>query len=212
MPILTGICDTENTSPVAHITASANSGNAPLEVHLDAGQSSDLDQDTLQYLWEFNDGSTSDQLMVTRDYLQAGRYEVSLTVSDIHGGSDTQTIIVTVEDPSTDPTASYVLDTFNSSLYLLSTKNTHVVETHTFTNLGGRISPVGQAVLNIDLDSIETGIATRNERMREYLFETAVFKEAQITLQVDTDQLADLPVGHSVIQTISLLIELHGFS
>ena len=84
-------------------------------------------------------------------------------------------------------TAQYSLDSENSSLYFVSTKNTHIPENHHFTDLTGSISQSGEARLTINHSSVETGIALRNERVRNFLFEVNNFATATVTLSVSLD-------------------------
>ncbi len=51
----------------------------------DATRSTDPDKQQLTYLWNFGDGQTSDQAVVTHTYEKAGDYDVSLTVRDNSG-------------------------------------------------------------------------------------------------------------------------------
>lgn len=214
--ILGGICGADNGNinqpPVANATASPQIGMIPLKVNFNASGSTDADGDELTYLWDFGDGTSSNEMALTHTYTKAGTYQVSLKVTDEHGSSDTVnfTITATADDP--DPLSAYILDAESSALYFVSTKKVHVLETHTFTQLSGEISASGNATVRINLDSVESGIDIRNERMRDFLFETATFSEAVITLGVDMSQLSGLSVGDSITQIIEPLVDLHGFN
>lgn len=106
--------------------------------------------------------------------------------------------------------SDYLLDSENSSLYFVSTKQTHVVERHHFTALSGSISDSGDAKLSINLSSVETGIVVRNERVRDLLFEVGIFSEAIVSLPVNLDSLAAQAVGSAQTQSISASLSLHG--
>ena len=106
--------------------------------------------------------------------------------------------------------SDYVLDSESSSLYFVSTKNTHNIENHFFTNLSGAISDNGEAELIINLDSIETGIELRNQRVRDNLFEVNSFSRATASLPVNLDDLAAQTIGSSITQNISASLNLHG--
>lgn len=82
-----------------------------------------------------------------------------------------------------------------SQLNFISTKATHIAESHTFTKLQGSVSDAGHANLRINLASVETMIPIRNERMGTMLFETASFPTAEFTAQVDLETLNQLSVG-----------------
>ena len=81
--------------------------------------------------------------------------------------------------------AQWSVDNKNSKLSFVSIKATHVGEIHTFKQLSGQLDANGQARVTIDLASVETLIPIRNERMREFLFETASFPTATVTAQLD---------------------------
>jgi len=106
--------------------------------------------------------------------------------------------------------SDYVLDSENSSLYFVSTKNTHNIENHFFTDLSGSISDNGEAELIINLGSIETGIELRNQRVRDNLFEVDAFSQATVSLPVSLDDLAAQTVGSSTTQNILASLNLHG--
>lgn len=213
-PSLGGICaqTSTNRSPVALATASAISGGAPLSVSFDAGDSTDPDGDALSYSWVFGDGATSDQLMPTHVFETPGIYEVSLSVNDGVSSSTPLTLSITVTGPATepDPEATYTLERDRSSLFFASTKKSHTVEAHSFTRIAGRIDAAGAALVSIDLDSVDTGIPVRDQRLRDHLFETALHGTARITLDIDLGDLAAMPVGSSRFSSITPTVSLHG--
>ncbi len=87
-----------NTAPVADITASTVSGQAPLSVSFDASGSTDADGDTLTYNWNFGDGTSATGVTASNTFSTKGTYEVNLTVSDGNGGEGTAVITITVTD------------------------------------------------------------------------------------------------------------------
>ena len=91
--------------------------------------------------------------------------------------------------------AQWQLDNEASQLNFISTKATHIAESHTFTKLQGSVNDAGQANLTIDLASVETMIPIRNERMGTMLFEIASFPTAEFTAQVDLEAFNQLSVG-----------------
>lgn len=211
VPVLAGICSNAplNQRPVASSSASVLEGYIPFDVTFDASNSTDPDNDSLTYLWDFGDGETSTSVVVTKSFSQAGTFSVSLTVND--GQLDSLPVVTTIianEEPA-EP-AAYLLNGSDSALHFVSTKNTHIIETHHFDNLSGFISESGVATLVIDLNSVESNIDIRNERMRNILFETGAFPEATVTLPVDVDELSSMAVGTMDTQTIVADVNLHG--
>jgi PKD repeat protein len=55
------------------------------EFTFDATGSSDPDDENMSYLWEFGDGTTSNEAVVSHTYQKSGDYEVKLTVTDSSG-------------------------------------------------------------------------------------------------------------------------------
>lgn len=77
------------TAPVARFEPSTVAGEAPLDVTFDASNSSDVDDDITAYEWDFGDGATGSGPTVEHTFDLAGTYDVTLTVSDATGRSDT---------------------------------------------------------------------------------------------------------------------------
>ncbi|MDR7092201.1 cellulose binding domain-containing protein [Cellvibrio fibrivorans] len=102
------------------------------------------------------------------------------------------------------------LDSTASYLNFATTKNTHNVEVHNFTGLSGNISSAGVATLTIDLNTVNTAVALRDQRMRDLLFETATYPTATVTLAVPATLLSSLSVGQSAATDISASLNLHG--
>lgn len=108
--------------------------------------------------------------------------------------------------------AAWDLDSSASYLNFVSTKNTHNVEVHNFSTLTGAIGTNGVATVTIDLNSVNTGIALRNQRVRDLLFETATFPTATITVAVPGTLLSSLTTGQTTQTDVSATVDLHGVS
>jgi polyisoprenoid-binding protein YceI len=102
------------------------------------------------------------------------------------------------------------LDGAASRLSFVSIKSGDIAEVHTFTRLSGSVSEGGAAELVIDLDSVETGIDIRNERMREHLFRTDQHPQARLVAQIDLFPLIGLAPGERVEQAIEGELSLNG--
>lgn len=105
--------------------------------------------------------------------------------------------------------AQWELDSERSAINFVSIKNNAVAETHSFTSMVGFIGAEGNVQVAIDLDSVETLIPIRNERMRELLFETAKFPAAQITAQVDPALVAGLADAGTIVAELPITLALH---
>ena len=88
-----------NRDPIAKIVASVTEGEKPLKVEFDASLSSDPDEDELSYLWDFGNGSTSSSISPNQTFMETGTYQVTLTVSDAGGLSDSEQISIRVSEP-----------------------------------------------------------------------------------------------------------------
>jgi hypothetical protein len=102
------------------------------------------------------------------------------------------------------------LDNTASYLNFTTTKNTHNVEVHNFGTLSGGINAAGVATLTIDLNSVNTAVALRDQRMRDLLFETGTFPTATVTVAVPATLISSLAVGQSATTDISASLNLHG--
>lgn len=106
--------------------------------------------------------------------------------------------------------AAWNLNTTASYLNFVTTKNTHNVEVHNFTTISGDISAANVATLTIDLNTVNTGVALRDQRMRDLLFQTVNFPSATVTVAVPTTLISSLAVGQSAVTDISASLNLHG--
>ncbi len=106
--------------------------------------------------------------------------------------------------------ALWQLDSGLSQLNFSTTKNIHVVENMSFTQLSGEIDDNGNATLSIALGSIQSGVDIRNQRMQNILFETASFPIASIELSIDLDAINAISVGSTTTIAVSAALDLHG--
>lgn len=106
--------------------------------------------------------------------------------------------------------APWALNTTDSYLNFATTKNTHNLEMHSFATLSGDINSAGVATLTIDLNSVNTGVALRDQRMRDLLFETATYPTATVTVAVPANLISGLAVGQTAETDISASLNLHG--
>lgn len=105
--------------------------------------------------------------------------------------------------------AAWVLNNAQSSVNFVSIKKSTVAEVHHFTSLKGALTG-DEASVTIDLSSVETAIAVRNERMRRMLFNVVEFPLAQIDAGLDGSRLMHLGEGDSYQASVLLTLSLHG--
>lgn len=106
--------------------------------------------------------------------------------------------------------ADWTLDKQASKLYFLSTKNLSKTEVHTFKNISGSLTDLGQADISIDLSSVETHIPIRNERLQKLLFEVLQFPTADISLKVETKTFSKLAAGEAAVVRVEAQLSMHG--
>ena len=98
-----------NLPPTATISATALAGLAPLQVTLNASNSSDPEGTSLRYHWNFGGGDITNTLSVTRTFSTPGKYPVTLRVTDALGYYAETTSTITVFASTTVNTAPTVV-------------------------------------------------------------------------------------------------------
>lgn len=106
--------------------------------------------------------------------------------------------------------AEWQLDGDTSRISFVSVKRGKMAEVQRFDQLSGQIDDKGAVRLVVSLASIDSGLALRDERMRNAFFEIERYPEATITSQLDLSLYDDLQVGQSRPQTIDFNLDLHG--
>lgn len=77
----------QNQPPQAVARVSTDQAAVGEPIQFDASQSTDPDGQIVSYLWNFGDGATSNQAVVSHAYAAAGTYTVSLMVTDNNGAT-----------------------------------------------------------------------------------------------------------------------------
>lgn len=106
--------------------------------------------------------------------------------------------------------AQWQLNTEQSQLNFISIKNARVGESHYFRQLSGFITPEGRGQIDITMDSVETLIPIRNERMRDVLFKTAEHPMAKVRARMEPEVLASLLDGGVVNTRMQVALALRG--
>ncbi|WP_448213687.1 YceI family protein [Colwellia sp. MEBiC06753] len=106
--------------------------------------------------------------------------------------------------------ANWSLSNDFSKLSFISTKKADIAEVHYFKTLSGDIAESGEVTLRIDLASVNTNIAVRDQRMRDFLFETAKFTQATFNAKVDLAFIEAMAVGDQKQLPLKGHIDLHG--
>ncbi|MDO6440891.1 MULTISPECIES: YceI family protein [unclassified Marinobacter] len=106
--------------------------------------------------------------------------------------------------------AGWALDSERSSLHFVSIKNGTTAEVHNFAELKGTVGDDGKVNLDVYLDSVDTNIAIRDERMREMLFEIEKMPTATVTAQIDVASIQQMSEGSIGSKDVRLTLSLHG--
>lgn len=96
----------------------------------------------------------------------------------------------------------------DSRVQFVSIKNNTIGEVSHFEILSGSVTDAGEVEVRVVLDSVETNVGIRNERMKAMLFEVGLYPEAVITTQLDAGSMAVLSGGG--LTNVALQIDLHG--
>jgi len=99
-----------NNPPVAIATATPISGDSPLSVDFDGSHSYDLDGNRIivSYDWDFGDTSTGTGIYPNHIYTSAGNFTATLTVTDDEGGTRSDTVVISVSEPSPSPETDHL--------------------------------------------------------------------------------------------------------
>lgn len=93
----------ENRAPTADVSVSP-SENIDTETTVNfSASANDPDGDTVNFAWDFGDGTTASGTSTTHRYATAGGYIVTLTATDTEGASDTVQQTLTVEESVAPP-------------------------------------------------------------------------------------------------------------
>lgn len=106
--------------------------------------------------------------------------------------------------------ADWYLDNESSRLSFVTTKNTEIAEVQRFLVLHGKVDSKGAAQLEVELESVNSGVPLRDERMRNQLFEIKTFPDALINAQINLQPINDLAPGAQLELRLPLSVTLHG--
>lgn len=102
------VYSTSNVPPLAKFTQNSTYGVSPLSVSFNASSSTDYENSTLSYAWDFGDGSTGSGVNVSHTFDNGStnpqKFDVVLTVSDEGGLTNTTSSFVSLNN--TVPTIS----------------------------------------------------------------------------------------------------------
>jgi PKD repeat protein len=127
--------DTSNQLPYANTNGDKYKEAVDHAVQFSSYGSNDPDGDIVSYLWDFGDGTQSEEADIDHTYTAVGNYDVTLTVTDNSGEATTASTlaIITENSPNdaqlcTDCTRVYLTDEINLTAVEGETPNTYYFE------------------------------------------------------------------------------------
>lgn len=101
-----------------------------------------------------------------------------------------------------------------TSLTFLSSKINQqlnsVTEQSQFTSSHAMLDKQGNFKMMVDLNSVQTNIEIRDQRIKDWVFQTAQFAMAEITGKVDMNVIHQLQLGESISFKQPLMLHIHG--
>jgi polyisoprenoid-binding protein YceI len=98
----------------------------------------------------------------------------------------------------------------HSRVSFISVKNNDIAEVHHFKHVAGSLTDAGAFALSIDLNSVDTGIQIRDERMQTILFEVAQFPQLKVDAVINPKLLMGMKAGDTLTTQINATVEMHG--
>lgn len=110
------------------------------------------------------------------------------------------------------PVMGWSLNGAESDFSFVTVKNTDVAEAQSFQNLQAFVDTSGKATLAIDLNTVDTGIGVRDQRIRDHLFASGLLPTLYFTTQVNMATVTGLQPGEAEMMTLDGRLSLNGIS
>ncbi|ACA88240.1 YceI family protein [Shewanella woodyi] len=115
---------------------------------------------------------------------------------------------------STQASAQWTLDSNSAALNFLSTKvlinKQSITEVSGFNTLSGTVSDDGEFMLMVQLESVNTQVPIRDQRLRDWVFQVEKYSRVEISGQISKLELKDLAIGKPKGITQALILKTHG--
>ncbi|WP_418358995.1 MULTISPECIES: YceI family protein [Shewanella] len=98
----------------------------------------------------------------------------------------------------------------HSRISFISVKKNDIAEVHHFKQVSGQLTDSGAFSLSINLNSVDTGIQIRDERMQTILFEVAQFPQLKVNATINPQLLFGMKAGDTLTTQVNATVELHG--
>lgn len=113
---------------------------------------------------------------------------------------------------STSASAAWKLDNAASTLDFITITNQQDTELHTFKQLSGSVSDAGTAVIIVDTSSVDTGMDSRDDYVREYFFDIKNTPYATFSTSLNTAVINAMQPGNGTIMDVAGVLTMHGAS
>jgi len=104
------------------------------------------------------------------------------------------------------------LKSAQSTINYTTVKNNTIAENNTFTLFSGSVEENGDVTIDIALNSVQTNIDTRDERMKKFVFKTNEYPSAEITTSLSMDALSALEIGARLPVVNKISVSLAGLT
>jgi len=104
---------------------------------------------------------------------------------------------------------NWVLSSKTSTLNFITTKNASKTEVQSFQKLSGKIVN-NIATLNVDLNSVVTGIEIRDERLKKLFFNTQLFPQATVRIDLSSNEISNMATGDVKKLDVNAILNIHG--
>ena len=98
----------------------------------------------------------------------------------------------------------------HSDVSFISIKQSQLVEVNRFNAVDAQLYSNGKFAFSVDLNSVDTGVALRDQRLQQFFFETDVLPTMFFEGRIDAKKLDQLAVGLSVTESVAGTLSLHG--
>ncbi|MBO6919455.1 MAG: YceI family protein [Rhizobiaceae bacterium] len=99
-----------------------------------------------------------------------------------------------------------------SSLTYVSTKKEHVAKNHVISGISGGVDASGNLSISLDMDTVDSEIEVRDQRMKDWLYKVDSFPAATFSAEIDLDEYSSLEVGESTESFVEGELSLVGIT
>ncbi|MDG6779150.1 PKD domain-containing protein [Thiomicrorhabdus sp. zzn3] len=170
--------EVSNELPVAQLVATPVSGDVPLLVNFDASGSYDTDGSILSYAWDFGDGTRASGQNVQHTYQTGGQFNALLTVTDNGGAQATDSVVISVNDPTLLDAPTGLTASVNGADVTLSWQDNSANETGYVVERAAKVRGkyAFETVATLEQNTVEfvdTGVPVGTYQYRIYAYNSA---------------------------------------